>query len=426
MTTNSLADSDYDTDVVIVGAGPGGSTLAYLLARSGIDVRLLERQRDLDRTFRGFLFQPLVLRTFDQMGVLNSVLGLQHHRVRTPRVNVYGRTIPVFDLANYDDKYGYAILMEQPPLLRQLIEHAADYGGFEYRDATTVQDLVVEDDRVIGVTGTDRAASEEFTIRSRLVVGADGRYSTVRKAAAVEPGLLESNIELVWFKLPGQAVPEADLARFNDGGALAYFGIGGAESQLGHFIEKGGYARLRSTGIGQFYDRIISVDPSLDGVLQEHVTSFDDTTLLHIEPGMADEWVSDGLVLLGDAAHVASPVGGQGNGLAIGDSVVAHSVICEALRETEGTLPRGRLERYERSRRPTVGKILADQRRGERVISAFVRHRTRVPRSVRKSLIRGLVTLAGHSPVATRLGKRFAWGSWEPVDTDEFVDPGQR
>lgn len=103
MTNSSTGDTQYETDVVVVGAGPGGSTLAYLLARSGVDVRLIERQRDLARTFRGFLFQPLVLRTFDEMGVLDSVLALDHHTVRTPSVNIYGRTVPVFDLATYDD-----------------------------------------------------------------------------------------------------------------------------------------------------------------------------------------------------------------------------------------------------------------------------------------------------------------------------------
>lgn len=422
MATDSIANSEYDTEVVVVGAGPGGSTLAYLLARSGLDVRLLERQRDLARTFRGFLFQPLVLRTFDQMDVLDSVLSLNHHTVRTPKVNVYGRTVPVFDLARYDDQYGYAILMEQPPLLRKLIERAANYDGFEYRDETTVQDLLIENGHVTGVTGTDREASEEFTLRSRLVVGADGRYSTVREAAGIEPGLLESNIELVWFKLPGHAATEEDMARFNDGGVLAYFGIGGDESQLGHFIGKDAYTELRSAGINEFHDRIIGVDPSLDGVVQEHVADFGDTSLLNIEPGLADEWVRPGLLLLGDAAHVASPVGGQGNGLAISDAVVAHSVICQGLREASGVLSTELLEEYERSRRPTVEQILKLQRRGERAISAFVRHRTLVPRIVRKPLIQGLGTLTGHLPLSTHLGKRFAWGSWEPVDTDRFVD----
>lgn len=426
MTNSSIGDTQYETDVVVVGAGPGGSTLAYLLARSGVDVRLIERQRDLARTFRGFLFQPLVLRTFDEMGVLDSVLALDHHTVRTPSVNIYGRTVPVFDLATYDDQYGYAILMEQPPLLRYLIDCAGEYDGFEYRDATTVQELLVENGRIVGVKGTDREASEEFKLRSRLVVGADGRYSTVREAAGIDPGLMESNIELVWFKLPDHAVTSEDLARINNGGVLAYFGIGGGESQLGHFLKKDEYARLRSAGIEAFYDRVIGIDPSLDGVLQTHVTNYGDTTLLRIEPGVANKWVGDGFLLIGDAAHVASPVGGQGNGLAIADAVVAHPVVCEALNDTTGSLSEATLREYERTRQPTVEQILQLQRRGERILSAFVRSYERLPAGVTKQLMSGFVRFVAKSPVGTRVGKQFAWGSWEPVATSKFIDSSGR
>lgn len=423
---NTAGRQEHDSEVVVVGSGPGGTTLAFLLARSGVDVTLLERQRDLDRSFRGFLFQPQVLRTFDQMGVLESVLDLDHHTVHTPSVEIYDKTIPVINLSTFDEQYDYGISMEQPALLRRLIDHADEYDEFEYQDATTVQDLIVENGRIVGVTGTDREASEEFELRSRLVVGADGRYSTVRTAADIDPGLLESQIELIWFKLPADAVRGDLEARFNDGGVLGYFGIGGQESQLGYFVEKDAYTQLQSAGIERFYERITAVDPTLDGPLQEHVTEYADTTLLHIEPGVSDQWIDDGLLLVGDAAHVASPIGGQGNGLAITDAVAAHSVLCEALTETDGILSQESLRLYEQTRRPTVETVLQFQRRSERGLSAFVRRRHQVPASVRKPLIRGLVSLAFRSPLSKRLGRQFAWGSWEPVDTSQFVDVGEQ
>lgn len=422
--TNPSGSQEYGTEVVVVGGGPGGTTLAFLLARSGVDVQLLERQRDLDRSFRGFLFQPLILRIFDQMGVLGSVLELEHDTVDAPSVEIYGETIPVIEFSTFDEQYDYGILMEQPPLLRRLIDRADEYAEFEYRDATTVQDLVVEDGRIIGVEANDREASEEFDLRARLVVGADGRYSTVRAAADIDPGLLDSQLELIWFKLPADAVCGDLEARFNDGGVLGYFGIGGDESQLGYFVEKNEYSTLQSASIERFYERITAVDPTLDGALQEHVTSFRDTTLLDIEPGVSDRWIDDGLLLLGDAAHVASPIGGQGNGLAIADAVVAHRVICEALTEMEGPLPRESLREYEQTRRPTVETVLRFQRRSEWGLSAFVRRRHLVPASIRKPLFRGVVSFASRSPLSTRLGRQFAWGSWEPVDTAKFVDSG--
>lgn len=406
----------------MVGAGPGGATLAYLLARSGVDVTLVERERDLDRTFRGYLFQPFVLRTFDEMGLLDDVLELEHHTVEAPSVVVYGRTITPFDFGSYEPPYDHAVLMEQPPLLRLLIEQADDYDGFEYRSGTTVRDLRTERGRVVGVEATDRAVSEEVEIPSGVVVGADGRYSTVRRAAGIDPGLLESSIELVWFKLPADAVTGEALGRIDDAGVLLYFGLGGGEAQAGLMVEKGEFARLRSSGLDAFYDRITGIDPSLDGVVQRSVTDFGDCSLLHIEPGISDRWTDDGLLLIGDAAHVASPVGGQGNGLAIGDAVVAHSVILDSLGGTDGALPVESLRRYERTRRPTVEGILEHQRRGERVISAFVRHRDRVPTALRGPLFRGLAALSLRSPLTDRLRDRFAWGGREPVDTVRFVD----
>jgi len=422
MASSAEDSTAYDTDVIVVGAGPGGTTLAYLLARSGVDVRLLERQRNLERTFRGYLFQPLVQRIFDQMGVLDRVLELDHQTVHTPSVIVYGREIEIFDMSTLDDQHGSAILMEQPPLLRHLIERAGEFGGFVYRDATTVQNLVIEDGFVVGVQGTDREAGEAFELRARVVVGADGRYSTVRDALGIDAGLLDSTTEVVWFKLPVEAGSQHALARVNHGGALGYFGLGKDESQLGLFVEKDGYAALRSEGIDAFYDRIIGIDPSLDGVLQEHVTDYGDTTLLNIEPGLVDRWVDDGVLLLGDAAHVASPIGGQGNGLAITDAVAAHPVICDALAGSDGTLQRAELQSYEQARRPTVEEVLGFQRRAERALSAFVRHHGRVPEWMMKPMLRGFVTLVASSPLGNRTGKRFAWGSVESVAQSQFVE----
>ncbi len=417
-------DADREVDVVVVGSGPGGAAIGHLLARSGVDVLLVERERDLERSFRGYLYQPFVLRMFDEMGLLDAILELEGDESRTPTLSVYGRTVAPFDFGRYDPPFDYALLMEQPPLLRLLIDRASEHPGFEYRNATTVQELVTEDDSVVGVHATDRDAGEDLTVRARVVVGADGRFSTVREAAGIDPGLFESSVELVWFKLPAETVTAEALGRVNDGGVLLYFGLGGGEAQLGYFVETGGYADLRSAGVEAFHDRVTAVDPSLSDAVAEHLPAFGDCSLLHIEPGLADRWVDDGLLLLGDAAHVASPVGGQGNGLAIADAVAAHPVICDGLEDPddEGPIPAGTLARVERARRSTVERILRYQRRGERLVSALVRHRDRVPGTVRAGLLGGLATLAARSPLGQRAGDLFAWGSYEPVDRSRFVD----
>ncbi|WP_160133231.1 FAD-dependent monooxygenase [Halococcus salsus] len=413
---------EHEVDVVVVGAGPGGAVLSYLLARSGVETLLLERHRDLDREFRGFGFQPDALRLFDEMDLLDPILDLDHREVRVGEVSVYDRSYEVFDFDDIPGPYDFALLMEQPPLLEVIIEAASAFECFTYRPHTPVRDLVHEAGRVVGVRALDHETGEEFVVRSRLVVGADGRFSTVRTAADIDPGLLDSSIELLWFKLPDTVAQNAAQSRLNEHGLLLYFGVGGGEVQLGWFVEKGTYPELRAEGIEAFRRRLVAVDPSLDAVFPEALPSFEDCSLLHIEPGLSETWVRDGLLLLGDAAHVASPIGAQGNALAIQDAVVAHAVVAEALDRGDGPLSTGTLRRYEQRRRPAVERVLRGQRLAERGLSWIVRRSDGLPDAVTRSLLRTLFAVPARIPIARlpfgrRLLTRALFGP-EPVHVD--------
>lgn len=418
-------EADLETDVVVVGAGPGGCVLSYLLARSGVETLLLERHATLDREFRGYLFQPLALELFEGMGLLEDVLELEHERVRRPEVSIYGRRYTAIDFEELSGPRGYALLMEQPPLLRLLVERAAAYEGFEYHDRMPVRDLLYEEGRVAGVLATSRRTGEAVRIRSRVVVGADGRYSTIRAAAGIDPGRLESRLDLLWFKLPASAVENAAQGHYGDAGLLLYFGLGGGEAQAGWFIPRGSYPDLRERGIEAFRERVGSVDPRIEAVLPDALQGFEDCTLLRIEPGLSERWVDGGLLLLGDAAHVASPVGGQGNGLAIADAVVAHSTIARALSldPGDGPLLLGALARYEARRRPAVERVVRAQRRLERALTALVLHGPRVPKRLARPLLRAALAVAPRTPQARRTAELFAYGP-EPVavDASRFVD----
>ncbi|WP_266076949.1 FAD-dependent monooxygenase [Haladaptatus caseinilyticus] len=403
-----------DTDVVIVGAGPGGCVLSYLLARSGVDTVLLERHTDLDREFRGYLFQPLVLRLFDQMGVLDDVRLLDHDEVRRPLLTVFGHPYEVVDFSRLPKPYDYGILMEQPPLLRLLIDRSNEFENFEFHPATTVTDLLTDGGDVVGVTATDRGHDETLELHSSLVVGADGRYSTVREVAGIDPGLFDSQVELLWFRLPADAVHSAAQGRIESDGIVLYFGLGEEEAQAGWFIQKGAYPEIRERGIDDLRRRIGAVEPTL----ARHLVSFDQCSLLHIEPGLAERWVSDGLLLLGDAAHVASPVGGQGNGLAIQDAVVAHSTIVGALDGADGVIPAARLRRFESIRRPAVEEVVRLQRRGERALSWYVLNHDSIPGWVAAPFARLLFAVAPKTPGFRRAWETFALGA-EDVSVED-------
>ncbi|GAA0200773.1 FAD-dependent oxidoreductase [Haladaptatus pallidirubidus] len=419
-----MAERGYDTttqnsEVVIVGAGPGGCVLSYLLARSGVETVLLERHADLDREFRGYLFQPLVLRLFDQMGVLDDVRSLDHDEVRRPALTVFGRPYEIVDFSRMPKPYDYGILMEQPALLRLLIDRASEFENFTFRHATTVTDLLSEDGDVVGVRGTDRERDETIELRSRLVVGADGRYSTVREVAGIDPGLLASEVELLWFKLPADAVQSTAQGRIESNGIVLYFGLGEEDAQAGWFIEKGSYPEIRKRGIDHLRRQIGAVEPTL----ARHLESFDQCSLLHIEPGVAEKWIGNGLLLLGDAAHVASPVGGQGNGLAIQDAIVAHSTIVNALERSEGAIPAGRLRRFESIRRPAIEEVVRLQRRGERALSWYVLHHDSIPGWIGAPLARTLFAVAPKTSGFQRTWETFALGAKDvSVDTAAFEE----
>lgn len=242
--------------VVVVGCGPGGAVLAYLLARSGIDVALVERAATFEREYRGFGWNPGVVRLFDEMDLLDDVLALAHETVTEGSFSLYGEESTVLDFDLLDTDYPYALLMEQPALLDCLVDRANSSDNFTFHPATTVTDICTNTaDGIRGVTARDRDADEDVEFKTQCVVGADGRYSTVRASAGIDPGLFESPIDLVWFKLPRGAINATTQGRIDRNGVLLYFGLGGGDLQIGYLIRSGEWPSIRQAGFDAFRER---------------------------------------------------------------------------------------------------------------------------------------------------------------------------
>ena len=308
--------------VIIVGAGPGGATLAYLLARRGIDVTLLERQTDFAREFRGEVLLPGGLEPFKQMGLWNALDTVPHMTLRAVALYVNGkpRVRAGFDPATFGDLAPRWV--SQPALLEMLVDQARRHPRFCFERGVHARDLLLESERVVGVT-----LDGGRELRGALVVGADGRTSIVRRRAAPRVLSDPTPMDVVWCKLPVPTWFAADphLRGYIGGGHLLIAApVYDQHMQIAWIIPKGKYGELRERGIPDLIDRMRAhVSPDLAEHLAQHRSSPMQPFLLSVVSDRVAQWTRPGLLLIGDAAHTMSPVGAQGLNIAIRDAIVA-------------------------------------------------------------------------------------------------------
>lgn len=327
----SATVSRSETTCCIVGGGPAGAMLALLLARRGVRVTLLEMHKDFDREFRGDTVHPSTLEILDQLGLAERVHALRAGKVFAPIIQAANGAFAPFDLHRLRTKYPYILMVHQKLLLEILTEEAGKFPNFQLRMGANVTELIVESGAVHGV----RYASEDGTheVRALLTVGADGRFSRVRSLAGFEPIKTSPPMDVLWFRLP--RLPEDPDA---PGGAFGGIGKGhmvigldrGDYWQAGYVILKGSYREVRAEGIEGLRRHIVEIVPQLEKHVKT-LTDWHQVMLLSVESSRCPQWYKPGLLLIGDAAHVMSPIGGVGINYAIQDAVVAANILTKPL-----------------------------------------------------------------------------------------------
>src|SRR5262249_43507651 len=157
---------------------------------------------------------------------------------------------------------------------------------------------------------------------SALVVGADGRHSTVRARAGLEVIDVGAPIDVLWMRLPRRpGDPSEPVGRFDRGQILVMIDRGDYW-QCGYVIAKGGYDEMRRRGMEEFRERLASVAPFVRDRV-DTLRDWEDVKLLTVTVDRLRHWHRPGLLCIGDAAHAMSPVGGVGINLAIQDAVAA-------------------------------------------------------------------------------------------------------
>jgi 2-polyprenyl-6-methoxyphenol hydroxylase-like FAD-dependent oxidoreductase len=367
--------SGYDAHCCIVGGGPAGMILALLLARAGVPVALLEEHEDFERDFRGDTIHPSTMELMDELGLAERLLDVPHTKIDTLTFQAPSGPVTLADLRGLKTTFPYVTFMPQARFLDFLAAEGRRYPTFTLLMGANVQALIEEPDGrggtvVRGVTYRPKGAAAKappVELRAPLVVGADGRFSRVRRLAGFEPIATAPPMDVLWFRLPRlPGDPEGANGRIARGHLVAMLNRGD-QWQIAYVIAKGGYRAIRDAGLEAFRRAVAEVLPEL----ADRVHALDDwrdVALLSVESSRLERWYKPGLLLIGDAAHVMSPVGGVGINYAIQDAVVAANVLAGPLRS--GRLRLRDLAAVQRRREWPTRAIQALQAQAQRLVVA--------------------------------------------------------
>jgi 2-polyprenyl-6-methoxyphenol hydroxylase-like FAD-dependent oxidoreductase len=321
--------AEIKTTCCIVGGGPAGLMLAFLLARAGVRLVVLEKHKDFLRDFRGDTVHPSTLEIMYELGLLKEFLELPHSTVREFSLQIGDEHLVLGNFEHLPVHCKFIALMPQWDFLDFIAKRAKRYPGFDLRMRTEATDLLLDDGRVAGVRAT--TPDGQIEIRADLTVACDGRHSTLRERAGFSVENLRAPMDVMWFRIsrktndPGEAIAHVESGRMlvmldrNDYWQCAYV------------IPKGTADEVKHAGLDKFRNSVGDISPFVRNRLHE-IDSWDKVKLLTVEVDRLRRWYRAGLLCIGDAAHAMSPIGGVGINLAVQDAVAAANILAEPLR----------------------------------------------------------------------------------------------
>lgn len=319
------------TTCCVVGGGPAGMMLGYLLARRGVHVTVLEKHNNFFRDFRGDTVHPSTLEVLYELGLLADFLRLPHQEVTSVGGVLGDFSFQAADFRHVPAHCKFVAFMPQWDFLNFLSERAKEFPSFELRMQHEATDLIRDGGRITGIVARN-PEGRTVQIRADVVFGCDGRHSFTRGASQLE--LLEFGvpIDVLWFRIGRKPNnPAQVLGNVNYGKALIlidrsdYF-------QAGLIIPKGSFEEIKRDGLQQFRGNILQIAPYLDACVNE-LQDWEQIKVLTVQINRLRRWYRAGLLCIGDAAHAMSPAGGVGINLAIQDAVAAANMLTPCLQQ---------------------------------------------------------------------------------------------
>ena len=325
-----------------------------LLSRAGLKTLVLERNDDFEREFRGEVLQPRFHKAMQDVGLFDHIAEYPHEEIERMYIHYEGRPIGSINVRRLDKRAGTTWWMTQPDLLRALADYGHASADFEIQFGAALRKLD-------GNSAWIERDGEDEEINAKVIIGADGRFSTVRKLGGFDFEYDQHDMDVIWFILPRPEGYE-HFGNFFLTRRHNYLILPKHPNllQCGLVLKPGEFSSIRHSPISLLKEELAKAHPVFAD-FAAGLKDFSPFRPLKGSTSMVREWAREGLVLIGDAAHTCSPAGGIGVAIAVETACVAASVVQRCFEKND--FSQARLSKIQLLRQDDVRRVHAAQHR---------------------------------------------------------------